>query len=388
MTAAFIIKIHGINSFGTFPTINICSGSRRCETYFCLFSKKLQPVLILTTFCVSGGYTKIWAGEVTCIQQPVYVDILITINFIVDYFLLRLTSLLTGILPSHKRFILCAVLSSLTSLMIFLPPLPPFLSIVINLLLSGGLIRIAFPWTGPRTYFSQTVVFYCVNLLFAGGIFLLSWIKAPKGLLFFNGAVYFHMSPIFLIAAAALLYGVTRLFQRSLTRGRIAWKGGTVLLKAGDIQVHMTAYMDTGNHLRDIFTGLPVVVCTAEALKPVLGEEGFRWVKERKYLSVPPPEFIEGLHFRMMPFSGIGGDGLLPVFAPDGLWMKENGKEGKTFFQAAAAITPSPFRQGYEILLHPDIWTEQRVPAQHRSYISQMQPTQQEEKETQEHNQE
>jgi hypothetical protein len=68
--------------------------------------------------------------------------------------------------------------------------------------------------------------------------------------------------------------------------------------------------------------------------------------------------------------------------------MKENGKEGKTFFQAAAAITPSPFRQGYEILLHPDIWTEQRVPAQHRSYISQMQPTQQEEKETQEHNQE
>jgi len=289
-------------------------------------------------------------------QQPVYVDILITINFIVDYFLLRLTAQLAGVSPPQKRMVLSAVVSSMTSLMIFLPPLSPFWSVAANLALSGGIIRLAFPWSGRRDFFSRTVVFYCINLLFAGGVFLLCWMKAPKGLLFLNGAVYFQMSPVFLIAAASLLYGGARLFQAALSRGRVSSKSGTVTLKAGGQQVQMAAYLDTANHLQDIFTGLPVVLCTAESLKPVLGEETFRWIKDRQFLSAPPPDSAKTFRFRMVPFSGMGGDGLLPAFVPDELRL-DSGKGGQTgSFQAVAAVTPSPFRQGYEILLNPDIY--------------------------------
>ena len=289
-------------------------------------------------------------------QQPVYVDILIAINFIVDYFLLRLTSVLTGVFPSRKRLVLSAVVSSLTSLMIFLPPMAPFWSIAANLLLSGGIVRLAFPWSGKEGFFSRTVVFYCVNLLFAGGIFLLCWLKAPKGLLFLNGAVYFQMSPVFLIAAASLLYGGTLFFQNALARGRVSSKTGTVILKANGQQVSLTAYLDTANHLRDIFTGLPVVLCTAESLEPILGGEIFRWIKDRQYLSAPPPDSAENLRFRVIPFSGMGGDGILPAFAPDGLFLESVGEGQRGDFQAVVAVTPSPFRQGYEILLNPDTY--------------------------------
>ncbi len=287
-------------------------------------------------------------------QQPVYVDTLIAINFIVDYFLLRITALLAGCGPASKRLILSAALSSLTSLMVFLPPLSPFWSVAANLALSGGIVRLAFPWSGKRTFFSRAVVFYCVNLLFAGGVFLLCWGKAPKGLLYLNGALYFQMSPLFLIGAASLLYAGTWLFHIAMAHGRIASKSSSVLLEAAGVQVRLTAYLDTANHLRDVFSGLPVVLCTAEGIRPLLGEEGIRWMKEGQYLSAPPPERAAALRLRMIPFSGMGGGGVLPAFQPDGLWLV--GKDGEMRpFQAVAAIAPNPFRQGYDLLLHPEI---------------------------------
>ena len=293
------------------------------------------------------------------VSVPVYADILLTINFVVDYFLLRLTSILLGRGAASKRLLLSAAASSLTSLMVFLPPLPPLWSVAVNLVLSGGIVRLAFPWRGRRDFFSGTVVFYCVNLLFAGGIFLLCQLKPPRGLLFLNGAVYFQMSPLLLIACAALLYALSLLFQRELTRGRVTARTTEVVLEAEGVQVKLRGYLDTANHLTDAFSGLPVVLCTAAALKPVIGEEGVRWVEERRFLAEPQPEGMKPLKPRLIPFSGMGGDGVLPGFLPQGLWMAEKNGERRPF-RAAVAVTASPFRQGYDILLNPEAYLEDK----------------------------
>ena len=293
------------------------------------------------------------------VSVPVYVDILLTINFIVDYFLLRLTSILLGRGASAKRLLLSAAVSSLTSLMVFLPPLAPLWSVAVNLVLSGGIVRLAFPWTGRRDFFSGTVVFYCVNLLFAGGIFLLCQIKSPRGLLFLNGAFYFQIPPLLLIACAALLYALSLLFQGALARGRVTARVAEVLLEAEGIQVRLRGYLDTANHLTDAFSGLPVVLCTAASLTPVIGEEGVRWVEERGFLASAQPERIAALRLRLIPFSGIGGNGVLPAFLPQGLWMVEKSGEKKAF-QAAVAVAARPFRQGYDILLNPEVHFEEK----------------------------
>lgn len=130
-------------------------------------------------------------------------------------------------------------------------------------------------------------------------------------------------------------------------------------MEASGVRIHLTAYLDTANHLNDVFSGLPVALCTSEALKPLLGEAGVRWVKEGKYLSLPPPEETAALHFRLIPFTGMGGDGVLPAFQPEGLWLEEKESESKRFC-AVIAITSRPFRQGYDMLLHPDIHIEER----------------------------
>ena len=179
-------------------------------------------------------------------------------------------------------------------------------------------------------------------------------------LLFLNGAFYFQIPPLLLIACAALLYALSLLFQGALARGRVTARVAEVLLEAEGIQVRLRGYLDTANHLTDAFSGLPVVLCTAASLKPVIGEEGVRWVEERGFLASAQPERIAALRLRLIPFSGIGGNGVLPAFLPQGLWMVEKSGEKKAF-QAAVAVAARPFRQGYDILLNPEVHFEEKT---------------------------
>lgn len=287
-------------------------------------------------------------------EETVYVDILIAINFIVDYFLLRLTALLAGSAVSGRRLVFSAAVSSLTSLCIFLPPLPAAVSVLRNLLFSAGISALAFGVGGGWIFFCRTVVFYGVNLVYAGGMLLLCWRMKPKGLLFWNGVLYFRMSPVLLIGMASVLYGGVKLFHFALGHGRIAAKSCRVRLAIGGKQLELSGYLDTGNHARDGFTGKPVVFCAAPSLQPVIGEEGVRWFRERDYLkeTQTPPA---GLKLRLLPFSGIGGESVLPAFVPDGLWIYDRDTEKWLAAEACAAVTPTPFREGYDILLHPEL---------------------------------
>ncbi len=289
-------------------------------------------------------------------MQEIYVDILLCINFIVDYFLLRLTALLLSSHVAPKRMVLCALVSSLTSLTIFLPPLPDWLQMAQNLLFSAGIVILTFGMGDFYTLLVRIAIFYGVNLGYAGGILLLCWWSNPAGLLFIGGSLYFPMSPLFLLGAGTAMYGGAKLFHWALGYGkivsqscqvRVTWKGKELLL---------LGYLDTGNHAVDLFTGLPVAFCSAKALKPIFGSDSEEWFRSKRYLS--GLESPTGVPLRLIPCCGVAGESLLPVFTPEQFWIlqPEQGTEKDwKKVQAVVAITPTPFRQGYEILLSQEM---------------------------------
>lgn len=275
-------------------------------------------------------------------------DVLLTVNFVIDYFLLRLTGLLTGVRPSGKRLVFTAVLASLTSLMIFVPSLPRWVNVTANLFFSAVLSMICFGYGNFYGFFLRTVAFYGINLLYAGGMLLLCFTCKPNNILFYHGILYVPMSPILLIFFAAILYFGVKLFHLSLKNGRIIGKNQNILITHGDITITMKGYTDTGNHAYDLYSGKPVIFCTASALKPLIGQEGMQWFRYRKWLT--QTEVPAGLSLRLLPLRFAGGEDVLPVFLPEKLET-----ETGTVLNAAVAIVPTPFREGYDLLLHPEM---------------------------------
>ena len=74
-----------------------------------------------------------------------------------------------------------------------------------------------------------------------------------------------------------------------------------VFFRLGSRQLVLDGLADTGNNLTDTFSGTPVIVCSAAALAPLLDGT--------------PPEQLKG--YRLIPCATITAQGLLPLFRPD-----------------------------------------------------------------------
>ena len=106
-----------------------------------------------------------------------------------------------------------------------------------------------------------------------------------------------------------------------------------------------TAIADSGNCLSDPLTGSAVAVACPHALAPLFGpaEPLLDITDPVELLSAAGayPE-LKG-RLRLIPFSALGGGGLLPVFRPDRLLI--GGKEDR---ERLIAISPEAAGPGFE----------------------------------------
>ena len=107
----------------------------------------------------------------------------------------------------------------------------------------------------------------------------------------------------------------------------------------------LTAMVDSGNCLTDPVSGAPVAVVCPQALKELFGSAGslleINDPVELLSSSSAFPE-LKG-RLRLIPFSALGGRGLLPVFKPDSLLI--DGREDR---DRLVAISPKAAGAGFD----------------------------------------
>ncbi|MBQ3094286.1 MAG: sigma-E processing peptidase SpoIIGA [Clostridia bacterium] len=230
----------------------------------------------------------------------IYLDILLSLNLFVDFLLLAATARLLHTPTSRWRLIGGALLGALSSLMIFLPPLGIALSILCKALAAALMVLIAFPYRGFGAYLRETTVLFLISALFAGVCAVGQWMLSPVGLAVQSGVVYYEADPLWLILFTVIAYGALTLFDR-LTRKRVALgQNYRVELEHSGHRVTLRAMLDSGHSLCDSFSGAPVVLA---------GEQALGALNAACDLSAG--------HVRYIPFSSIGGDGVLLAFRPD-----------------------------------------------------------------------
>lgn len=190
----------------------------------------------------------------------VYVDILVLVNAILGYFLLKCTALAAARPQRAVRLCLAALLSGVSALSLLWPNAPGALMLLCKLLAAAAIIAAAFPLDSPRIFAKTLAVYVAANVLLGGVVTLLLSLGTQR-LDYRNFAVYLHVSPILLIGCILAMYvlaqGAALVFGRPREAARVQFS-----LTLAQATLHGMALVDTGQHLRDAMSGEDAALCS------------------------------------------------------------------------------------------------------------------------------
>ncbi len=235
----------------------------------------------------------------------VYADLLLAINWWIDFLLLVGVGRFAGCNARAWRLILGGLVGALSCFLLFLPPLSAGVSLGVKGLFAGLMLLVSFGFGSRRRFFKLLLLLFGLSAGLSGLSSALYHFAAPRNFYVSNGVVYYAVSPWLLLGLTLVCYGVLWLLERVSRRRMPQGCAYTVRIEHNEGSVCLRCLYDSGNHLIEPFSGRPVLVVERAALEGLM-------VLPRDTANLPP----NGL-WRVVPFDTLGGDGLLPAFAPD-----------------------------------------------------------------------
>ena len=249
-------------------------------------------------------------------EQTVYADVLLFVNFCMDFQCLFLTakllhrpfSLIRGaIFATLGALYACAALFlSVSGAWAFLADCGVcFLMCVGTFLQKEGKLRHIFlPFA---LYFG---VSFAVGGVMSGIASLLSHVEAPIGV----QGTELSSGAFFLLAA---LGGVLTLFWGRLTQRRAKGKRAMLTLTFEDRTLPVSCMVDTANLLRDPVGGRPVVLLDREAAQGLFPQALLQIAAQRDPAALSSISHDLARRVRLIPAAAATGNGLLLAIAPD-----------------------------------------------------------------------
>ena len=248
----------------------------------------------------------------------IYLDLVVILNFLVDFLLLVGTNRIAGYPNGIKNCLLSGLLGGIYAGACMIPGfyfLGNVLWRMICLVLMGG---IAFGWN--RSGIQRGAVFLLLSMAL-GGI--------AMGL----NTKSFWM----LIGAGALVFLLCRMGFRGGQKGYVP-----IELSWGDRRINLIALRDTGNNLRDPISGESVLVAGADVAEKLLGLTSWQ-------LAHPVATLASGAvpGVRLIPYHAVGQPGGLLVAL-----RFQGAKIGNTYANPLVAFAPEVLARGevYQML--------------------------------------
>lgn len=262
----------------------------------------------------------------------IYVDVLIVLNIYITYFLLMAVSKISHTPIKLSRCIISSVAGGLFSLIILIPDMNYFVNIFLKLAVSVIIIMTGF---GMKTGFKYTMKlilwFYAMNFIFAGIMLSLRYAFSLSFMRYSNSYFYMDFSLFSLIIFTIISYAVVCLIRYIIDKGNVSGGVYKVIIRNNGRVISVEGIADTGNSLVDNFSGKPVIICGKSELEKIIE------IPEFSLIGGDYAEYSEILkNFRIIPYSTIGESGIIPVFSPDEILIRE--EKSQKIKQADALI--------------------------------------------------
>ncbi len=276
--------------------------------------------------------------------MTVYVDVLIFLNTIVNYFILLLTAKLCFRRPALPRLVGAAFVGALFSLYIFLPDQPLPTEMIVRLACSAVIVVIGFGFQNLKSFARVLLLFYAASFLLAGLLLALWYIARPPGMLLRNGVAYFNLSPLLLICSTAVCYLLILLFRKFTGRDASAAGRCKIRILCDGKEAEATALLDSGNGVRDLFDDAGVVIVDPKVAETLFGSVS---------VSEPPADPALRARFRLVPYRTVGGEGLLPSFRSDCVEVRLKSRRAR-MEKAVVAVSSTALGEDYDAILNPE----------------------------------
>lgn len=266
----------------------------------------------------------------------IYADILIVINILVNYVLLRASAAVAKLECKPFRLLAASSMGGVFSLFIFVEGLHWVVSAIIKIIYALLCVLVAFNPKNAKVYMKSCVAFLLSNFAFAGIMLAGCVMLFPNMLIYKNGIVYFDIDIFTLAVASLICYALVTVFTRISAAKAPQNTIFDVVIFYGEKNVKGKALFDTGNGLRDSFSGRPVIIAERRFLQELLGV-GFSCSTLK--------------NFRMIPYSTIKGGGALESFLADKVVVESANKRTEVNDIYIAVTDKKIISGSYSVLL-------------------------------------
>lgn len=260
--------------------------------------------------------------------MTVYVDVLVVINTLVNYFMLLGVKVITRAETRRIRLILGALIGGISSLSVFLNI--SVIVTVLKFLTAALMVLISFPFISAKVFFKKCIWLFIISAVFSGVCLGAYLIFDTDLMIYSNGTVYFDIDITFLTVCTVISYVVITLILRFTDKKMPEKQYYPITLVSGEESVTLRGFLDTGNNLKEPFSFAPVIVTNEKIYRK---------------MRLASPENKE----RIIPVSTVSGDGIMTAFKLDSAVFLE--KEIHNIYLGCGDSLP----QDCDVLLCPDL---------------------------------
>lgn len=191
------------------------------------------------------------------IYLVVFLDLVILINLIVNFFLLYITGRTLKLIVNFKLMFLAALIGSIYTITLIYPCLIMFSTFYFKLIMAIALTYISFGNKGLATNLKILCVFMLYSMLLAGICMFIQYNRYS----YLDGAMITNFPYQWLFVSLMIFYiTVDRLVIYIKDRKDLFTLVYDVDIIFKDKEKKVKAFLDTGNELREPATNLPVVI--------------------------------------------------------------------------------------------------------------------------------
>ena len=235
-------------------------------------------------------------GDLMC----VYVDILIILNTLVNYFILLAVDKVLRLHSKRWRILLGGAVGGLSSLLLFLENLGIVMTLL-KILTAIFMTVVTFGIKPIRRLLKSIFLLFAITFLFGGLLFAIYMFFDKDILIYSNGIVYFDIDLTFLIICTVISYGVITVISKITDKKAPKSKEYYVTVENAGKTISCTALMDTGNNLREPFSDYPVIMLDKELFNKLFTED----------------------KIRLIPVSTVNGESVIKAFRPQKLIIND-----------------------------------------------------------------
>lgn len=269
--------------------------------------------------------------------MKIYLDVLITVNFILTLIYLQTTAKLTHRRVRGRRLGAASLMGGLLSLVMVLDGGTFAAAVTVTVIKWVGTAMVlltAFEFRGVWDYLRCLLIHIAIRAAYMGMIIVYWQLSDSKIIYLKNYTAYFNIPLVKLALAVICAYALLSLYEAIMRRVHNKSLSFKAVYQNGDNKFVLPAVSDSGNRLCDGFSGLPVVVfCCSEM-----------------YYHYGLDDFERGAKngFRLTPYTTVADSGLMAVTNKGRVTITDN--EGRsTEVKCIVGITRSDNTQSYAI---------------------------------------